>query len=478
MQSYNTFWAMTITSPVKTRFAPSPTGFMHIGNARTALFSYLFAKNQQGKFLLRVEDTDQERSKPEYISALLEDLAKLGLHWDEEVIYQSKRAAIYEQYYQQLFKKNLIYRCFCSEEKLNIMRKIQLSQGLPPRYAGTCLNLTANEIEKKLADNESACWRFKVPKDTVIEFDDLVKGKQTFNSRDFGDFVIKRQDGTPSFMFCSVIDDVLQSVTHVLRAEDHVSNTPRQLLILDAIGMQAPTYGHFCLLINGEEAGSAKLSKRQGGQSIQQLFQDGYLPQALLNYLARLGHGYISKENQLFSLEELAINFNFKNTTSSAAKHDLAHLKFWQKQAMLVISNQELLMILKKYADFLAIQNSNKFSDKIQEFLNLIKSNILMPSEAILWSKILFDDDYYFCQDLLKNIDLNFLAKFLEIIAVHQDFNSLCNHLKTAGFAGKNLFINLRLIFTGQTSGPELNKIFEIMGATRIQYRAEKILKK
>lgn len=467
--------------PVKTRFAPSPTGFMHIGNARTALFSYLFAKNQGGEFLLRVEDTDQERSKPEYIASLLEDLTALGVRWDEEIIYQSKRTAIYEKFYEELQKKNLIYRCFCSEEKLNIMRKIQLSQGLPPRYAGTCLNLTTDEVEKKLANNELACWRFKVPKDTVVEFDDLIKGKQTFNSNDFGDFIIKRQDGTSSFMFCSVIDDVLQGVTHVLRAEDHVSNTPRQLLILDAIGFKAPKYGHFCLLINGDDEGSAKLSKRSGSQSIQQLLLDGYLPQALLNYLARLGHGYIYKENQLFSLEDLSLHFDLKHTTSSSAKHDITHLKFWQKQAMLVINNKELLNILNKNQDFLKIFNNKHLAqDKnmLEEFLNLIKANILMPSEAILWAKALFADnldelelpmDYKYA---IKTID----PKFLEIVAVNTDFTKLCNQLKTAGFVGKSLFMNLRLIFTGQTSGPELNKIFEIMGAARIQHRAKEIL--
>ena len=462
--------------PVKTRFAPSPTGFMHIGNLRTALFSYLFAKNQKGAFLLRIEDTDRERSKPEYITGLLEDFNILGLHWDGEIVYQSQRTAIYDKYYEELHKKNLTYRCFCSEEKLNLMRKIQLSQGLPPRYAGTCLKLTEEEVQKKLANNELACWRFNVPKNIVIEFDDLIKGKQTFNSNDFGDFVIKRQDGAESFMFCSVIDDVLQGVTHVLRGEDHVSNTPRQLLILQSIGLKAPQYGHFSLLINGAD-GTPKLSKRNGSQSIQDLLLEGYLPQAILNYLARLGHVYTAKENHLLSLDELSLNFNLAHISSNSAKHDLNHLKFWQKQAMLVIKNEELLNILQKNSDFIKIFN-NKNLDKIDEFINLIKTNILMPQEAVMWAKAFFADslkDLELSSDsenMLKNIDV----KFLQIVIENTDFSDLCNKLKAAGFSGKNLFVNLRMIFTGQTYGPELNKIFEIMGHERIKNRAVEIL--
>lgn len=463
---------------VTTRFAPSPTGIMHIGNARTALFSYLFAKHEQGRFLLRVEDTDKERSKQEYIDALFDDLDALGIDWDSEVVYQSKRTTIYEKFYEQLQEKDLIYRCFCSEEKLNIMRKIQLSQGLPPRYASTCLNLTTDEVNQKLANNEPYCWRFKVPRGILVEFDDLIKGRQTFSSNDFGDFIIRRQDGTSSFMFCSAIDDVLQGVTHVLRAEDHVSNTPRQLLILQALGLNVPKYGHFCLLVNGED-GAAKLSKRSGSQSIRNLLSEGYLPLALLNYLSRLGHNYSGKENHLCSLEELYLNFNIKHTTSNSAKHDVNHLKFWQKQAMLIISNPELLNILKKNIDFSnIIKNKHINASELEEFLSLIKTNILMPSEGLFWLKILFADNL---QELSLSLDAQQAIKkidnrFLEIVILNNEFTTLCNQLKSAGFIGKALFINLRLIFTGLTSGPELNKIFEIIGSTRIQNRAKEIL--
>jgi glutamyl-tRNA synthetase len=465
---------------IKSRFAPSPTGFMHIGNLRTALFSYLFAKNQKGEFLLRIEDTDRERSKPEYIASLLEDFRILGLNWDGEIVYQSQRTAIYERFYEELYSKNLTYRCFCSEEKLNLMRKVQLSQGLPPRYAGTCLNLPKEEVQKKLDNKELACWRFKVPKNIVVEFDDLIKGKQTFNSNDFGDFVIKRQDGASSFMFCSVIDDVLQGVTHVLRGEDHVSNTPRQLLILQAVGLKAPQYGHFSLLINGAD-GTPKLSKRNGSQSIQDLLQEGYLPQAILNYLARLGHVYTSQENHLLSLEELSLNFNLKHISSNSAKHDIGHLKFWQKQAMLLIKEDELLEILQKDINFLNIFNNNK--NKLSAFLSLIKDNIVMPQEALIWAKAFFTDNFAELEisddieNILKTININFLQIVIDNMENKQDFPELCNKLKKAGFIGKGLFVNLRIIFTGKTFGPELNKIFELVGPERIKTRAVYILR-
>ena len=468
-----------ITSSVITRFAPSPTGFMHIGNLRTALFSYLFAKNQKGKFLLRIEDTDRDRSRLEYVAGLFKDFKALGLNWDQEVVYQSQRVNIYEEFYAKLQQQNLIYRCFCSEEKLSLSRKIQLSQGLPPRYTGNCLKLSVNEINQKLANNELACWRFKIPKNVIVEFEDLIKGKQIFNSNDFGDFVIKRQDGSASFMFCSVIDDVLQGVTHVLRGEDHVSNTPRQLLILQALGLFPPKYGHFSLLSNGTE-NDPKLSKRSGSESIQDFLNQGYLPLALLNYLARLGHNFNCQENQLFNLSELALHFDLKHISSNAAaKHDLVHLKFWQKQAMLTINNQQLLEILNIDPEFNQILKNNKIIDnKLTEFLNLIKHNILMPKESIIWAKVLFANNLQELdfnldlQNYFKNIDLN----FLQVLTKDLDFVNIFKKLQKLGFAKKEIFINLRMIFTGKTSGPELNKIFEIMGTDRIQKRAQQII--
>jgi glutamyl-tRNA synthetase len=475
---------------VITRFAPSPTGLMHIGNARTALFSYLFAKKYHGEFLLRIEDTDRERSKPEYVNAIQADLINLGLNWDKEIVYQSKRTTIYDKFYQQLQSKGLMYRCFCSEDKLNFMRKSQLAKGMPPKYDGTCLKLSANGVEQKLADQEQHCWRFKVPEDTSVEFNDLIKGRQHFNSNDFGDFVILRQTGAPSFMFSSAVDDALQGVTHVLRGEDHVSNTPRQILILQALGLEVPEYGHFCLLtaVNKEQEQNKveKLSKRSGSQSISDLLSVGYLPAGLLNYLARLGHGYINQDNQLFALQQLADNFDLQHTTSNLAKHDMDHLKFWQKQAMLHIDTVQLLKLLQNNAKFNQIfinknLDSSNNSDKLADFLTLMQENISMPEEAIAWFKALFADNLQELelsldmQDKIKSIDQKFLT-ILANMSTNIEFKDLVTEFKTQEFNNKQIYPNLRMILTGSTAGPELNKIFTIMGHNRIKSRAQEII--
>ncbi len=229
-----------VNKNTKTRFCPSPTGLIHLGNARTALFNALLAMQYQGTFLLRIEDTDVQRSKKEYYHTLTEDLLWLGLEWQEGPekdqgkgpYFQSERQQIYHHYYQELAQKNSAYPCFCTEEELALMRKVQRASGKPPRYAGTCFGLSQETITQKLALGLKPTLRFHVPNDCCIEFEDLVRGVQKFSGRDIGDFIIRRADGTSPFMFCNAIDDALMGVTHALRGEDHLTNTPRQLLIL------------------------------------------------------------------------------------------------------------------------------------------------------------------------------------------------------------------------------------------------------
>ena len=282
---------------IKTRFCPSPTGYMHLGNIRTAVFNYLLAKALGGVFLLRIEDTDRERSQSLYSDALQKDLEWLGLHWQEGPYFQSERQNIYDQYYQQLIDKDLAYPCFCTEEELTLSRKIQRASGKPPRYPGTCAHLTETQIQEKKSSGLIPTLRFRVNDDEVIEFDDLVRGHHRFLGKDIGDFIIRRTDGTSPFMFCNAIDDALMGVTHALRGEDHVANTPRQVLILKALNLPAPQYGHISLIVGPD---GSPLSKRHGSQSVQDLRESGYLNIALNNYLARLGHYY--EDNRFISL--------------------------------------------------------------------------------------------------------------------------------------------------------------------------------
>jgi glutamyl-tRNA synthetase len=278
----------------KTRFAPSPTGLIHIGNARTALFNALYA--HKSVFLLRIEDTDLERSKDTYIQQLKQDLKSLGLLWQQQE-KQSDRFDIYAKYYQQLQQQDLAYPCFCTPEELALSRKLQRASGKAPRYAGTCTHLSEAETAAKLQKGLKPTLRFRVPRGQRVEFNDLVRGKQQFASYDLGDFIIRRADGTPAFFFCNAVDDALMEVTHVFRGEDHLTNTPRQILILQALNLPIPQYGHISLILGND---GLPLSKRNGSQNIQGLIKEGWLATALINYLARLGHTYT--DDNLLSL--------------------------------------------------------------------------------------------------------------------------------------------------------------------------------
>ncbi len=451
---------------MKTRFAPSPTGYMHFGNLRTALFNFLYAHKQQYQFLLRIEDTDRERSGQEFADALLEDLLWLSLQWDEGPYLQSERAEIYNKYYAQLEEHGLAYPCFCSEDTLNITRKVQQASGQPPRYSGTCRNLSHDEVQRKFAAGESATLRFLVPRDSIIEFVDLIKGPQRFAANDIGDFIIRRNDGTASFMFCNAIDDAEMSVTHALRGEDHLTNTPRQIMILNALKLPHPQYGHFAL-INGTDG--SPLSKRNGSQSIRELREQGYLPLAVLNYIARLGHYYVS--NEFFSITELAHNFELKNVSTSPARHDLTHLRHWQKEALVRCTIDEIIIMIRPYIEGIVP------SDKYSAFAELVKDNILMPDDVSVWVTAVYTEGLDFSDEawqVLQHAGHDFFVAALDAVTNTPtiSFKQLADQVKDAtGCKGKELFMPLRVALSGQLHGPELAKMMEFMSGTMAQKR-------
>src|SRR3984957_11281812 len=268
--------------PVITRFAPSPTGSLHLGNARTALFSHLWARKTGGKFILRIEDTDLERSQDRFRDQLMADMRWLGLEWDEGPdvggpsgpYRQAERGEFYRGLYAQLVARTQAYPCYCTAEELELSRKLQRMSGKPPRYTGTCRGLTAAERAEREALGLKPTLRFAVPLDRQIEFTDAVHGPQRFATNDIGDFIIRREDGTPAFFFCNAVDDSAMGVTQVLRGDDHLANTPRQIMLLDALGMRSPAYGHLGLLV-GEDG--APLSKRHGSTSVNEFRERGFL---------------------------------------------------------------------------------------------------------------------------------------------------------------------------------------------------------
>ena len=456
---------------MKTRFAPSPTGLMHFGNLRTALFSFLLAKQQGGQFVLRIEDTDHLRSEVQYEVALKEDLQWMGITWQEEA-KQSDRIHIYAKCYTELLADNMAYPCFCSEQQLSIERKLQLSQGKPPRYKGTCRNLTATQIEEKKSSGLEPALRFKVSKvlDDLewLEFSDLIKGKQRFLAKDLGDFIIQRQTGDATFMFSNAIDDAEMEITHALRGEDHLTNTPRQLLILRALGLEhkAPQYGHFSL-INGSDG--AKLSKRNGSEAVRDLRQQGYSPLALANYFSRLGHSILKQD--LLTLDGLAANFSLNHVGTSSSTYDKAHLRHWQKETILHATNTEIWQMINFPESQVRVLVAKQHPDKQDEFINLVKENILLPVEANDLAAMLFDENVEYTEDNKKIIltaGVDFFRHGIKFIEANQNikftFQDLVDYLKNnTGYKGKELFLPLRICLTKQLAGPELAKILHLM---------------
>ena len=294
---------------IKTRFAPSPTGYLHVGGARTALYSWLFARNHGGEFVLRIEDTDLERSTPEAIEAIMDGMNWLNLEWDEGPYFQTKRFDRYNAVIDDMIVAGTAYKCYCSKERLDALREEQMANGDKPRYDGRC-----RHSHEHHADDEPCVVRFANPQDGSVIFDDQIRGPIEFSNQELDDLIIRRTDGSPTYNFCVVVDDWDMEISHVIRGEDHINNTPRQINILKALNAPVPVYAHVSM-INGDDG--KKLSKRHGAVSVMQYRDDGYLPEALLNYLVRLG--WSSGDQEIFSREEMIKLFSLSAVSKSAS---------------------------------------------------------------------------------------------------------------------------------------------------------------
>ena len=315
---------------MRLRFAPSPTGQLHVGNARTALFNWLLARRHGGTFILRIEDTDFERSTRESERGIIEDLRWLGLDWTEGIeaggdkgpYRQSERLEIYRRHAGELIERDKAYRCFCSPEKLEADRQAALKAGRAPKYAGTCRSIPRDEANRRIAAGEAAVVRFRVPQLPAVSFHDIVRAGVSFHTEVLGDFVLVRSDGIPAYNFAVVVDDALMDITHVIRGEDHISNTPRQLLIYDAFGWVPPRFAHLSLVMGPDHS---PLSKRHGATSVKEFRERGYLPEALANYLALLGWSP-GEGDEVLPLEELARRFEIERVGHSASVFDVDKL--------------------------------------------------------------------------------------------------------------------------------------------------------
>ena len=457
----------------KTRFCPSPTGLLHLGNLRTSLFSFLMAKKTNGSFLLRIEDTDLERSKKEFSDAICADLKWVGLEWDEgpeaggkeKSYYQSQRLNLYEEFYEKLLDQDLIYPCFTSEEELKIIRRNQIAAGQPPRYTGVWSQASEEEVQEELDKGNKPVYRFRIPKKRTISFTDLVKGEQSFSTDDLDDFIVRKKDSSPTFMFANAIDDSLMGVDLVLRGDDHLSNTPRQIALLESLNLSLPRYAHVSLFTGSD---GAPLSKRNGSLSVSDLKEMGYLPLAVANYLSRVGHTI--NDNDLKTLKELADSFETKNISNSPSKFDLDQLLFWQKKA---VDN----LTIDECASWLS-GNLDDLPPIVQErsFIELIKENINFPNEARLYVNNLFVNALSGDEEnlrIIKSAGHEFFVLALEVVnAGISDWKQTCKDIEArTGKKGKELFMPLRVAITGQSRGPELDKVIELIGLERVLER-------
>jgi glutamyl-tRNA synthetase len=457
----------------KTRFAPSPTGLLHLGNIRTALFNYLLARGAHATFLLRIEDTDAARGHEKYAEALQQDLGWLGLAWQEGPgvgglhgpYYQSQRQAVYERYFAALQEQGQAYRCFCSEHELAVARKTQLAAGRPPRYSGRCRALTAADIEQRVAAGTPATLRFHVADGAAVSFHDRVRGDQSFRTDDIGDFVIRRSDGTPAFFFCNAIDDALMGVGLVMRGEDHLTNTPRQILLLQALGLQVPEYAHISLVVGAD---GAPLSKRHGSRTVQELRAMGYFPEAIVNYLARLGHTYDS--NRFMDMAALAAEFDSARLGRAPARFDEAQLRHWQHEAVLQLPPAVLWPWMGEAVHAIVPPAAR------DAYIDAVRANIATPEDALRWARIIFTDDWtpaHGSGAAVTEAGGEFFRHALKALEQHgTDFKAFSQHIKnTSGAKGKALFQPLRAALSGELDGPEMVKLLPLIGVARARQR-------
>lgn len=458
-------------TPIRTRFAPSPTGYLHIGSARTALYCWLFARQQQGTFILRIEDTDLERSTPESVQAILEGMEWLRLNHDEGPFYQTQRFDRYREVIAQMLQEGTAYRCYCSKERLEKLREEQTAAKIKPRYDGLCREL--NE-----AREESHVVRFKNPQEGDVTFDDLVRGSVTFSNQELDDLIIARSDGTPTYNFTVVVDDWDMKITHVLRGDDHVNNTPRQINILRALGATPPVYAHLPMILGSD---GKRLSKRHGAVSVMQYREDGFLPEALLNYLARLGwsHG----DQEIFSIQELIQLFDTRHINRAPAAFNLDKLLWLNQHHM---KTGDAAHVAKELAWHMEKQGIDiSVGPSLEEIIKAQCERTKTLQEMAIRSRYFFEE-----VDLTEEMKAQMTAEVLpalqtvrENLANLQEWSKEGIHGVLAAVAEeKGLKIGkiaqpLRVLMTGGTVSPPIDITIQLIGRDRVLTRIDQALK-
>ncbi len=463
------------SNSMRVRFAPSPTGQLHVGNARTALFNWLLAKGSGGVLILRIEDTDFERSTRQSSDAILEDLRWMGLTWDEGVAaggdhgpyHQSERLHIYRAYIVELMAAGKAYHCFCSAEQLEADRQAALKDGKPPKYVGRCRNIAKNDARRRIDNGEKAVVRFRIPENRDVVFDDIVRGEVRFSTEVIGDPVLVRSDGIPAYNYAVVIDDALMEVTHVVRGEDHISNTPRQILLYEAFGWTLPRFAHLSLVLGPDHS---PLSKRHGATSVAEFRARGYLPEALTNYLALLGWSP-GDDQELLPLGELAKRFRLEDVGHSAGVFDIDKLAWVNRHYLKTADPVRLTRLAVPY-----LQSAGWVTDPNDDGVAFLESIVPVAASAVdrleqIPARLAFLFDYSPAQALAQtDVRAEAIASrgVIEALAVElasagpmvdrEAFRAMAARVRErSGQKGKGLFHPIRLALTGEPEGLELD---------------------
>ncbi|MCL6476803.1 MAG: glutamate--tRNA ligase [Peptococcaceae bacterium] len=481
-------------SGVRVRFAPSPTGPLHIGGARSALFNWLFARRYGGTFILRIEDTDLERSSRSSEENILASLRWLGLDWDEGIgvggphgpYRQTERLELYRGYARQLLEAGHAYHCYCSEEELAADREELMARGELPRYLGRCRNLSADEKARLESEGRRPVIRFKVPEDGAVMVKDLVRGEVSFECSGIGDFVIVKSDGIPTYNFAVVVDDHCMKISHVIRAEEHLPNTPRQVLVYRAFGWPLPEFAHVSLILGKDRS---KMSKRHGAVSIEQYMDMGYLPEAMVNFLALLGWSP-GGEEEVISLRQIREQFSLDRVAKNPAVFDLDKLN-WINAHYIRRSSPERLADLAiphlQREGLLPGEITPDLRRWVEMMVALLKDYLNNMSEIVQRAEVLFaetvepsDDE---AREIMGREEVPAVLRLMRDkvkAAASLDEESVKKMLKDVsrelGLGGKKVFMPLRVAITGQTHGPDLHRIIPVLGAGRTVGRLERAL--
>ena len=447
---------------IKTRFAPSPTGYLHVGGARTALYSWLFARNHGGEFVLRIEDTDLERSTPEAIEAIMDGMNWLSLEWDEGPYYQTKRFDRYNAVIDQMLEEGTAYKCYCSKERLEALREEQMAKGEKPRYDGRC-----RHSHEHHADDEPCVVRFANPQEGSVVFDDQIRGPIEFSNQELDDLIIRRTDGSPTYNFCVVVDDWDMEITHVIRGEDHINNTPRQINILKALKAPVPVYAHVSM-INGDDG--KKLSKRHGAVSVMQYRDDGYLPEALLNYLVRLGwsHG----DQEIFTREEMIKYFTLNAVSKSASAFNTDKLLWLNHHYINALPPEYVATHLQWHIEQENIDTRN--GPQLADLVKLLGERCKTLKEMAQSCRYFYEDFAEFDADAAKKHLRPVARQPLEV--VRDKLAAITDWTAENVHHAIKVGMPLRVAVTGAGQSPALDVTVHAIGKTRSIERINKAL--